>query len=272
MRRRSGPFVAVPARYPAAEERRYTRLLDALAVEWGRVALEQWRAEVSALQAALAAIRQDDDGPAPFGWAAILERILTGIGIRMVDALQRATGQLESLSRAVDRVSAEEWRRQVRAAWGVDPVNRTPGLRDALSVWEQQNLDLIKSLPEQAVRRLRGKVVEAVRSGQSVRQMEAVIREETSATRKRARLIAADQTGKLMGNLQEIRQRGAGIEEYIWRTSRDERVRPTHRAREGKKYRWDDTGLKPGQDFRCRCDSAPIFPPLEQLLPGRRAA
>ena len=54
-----------------------------------------------------------------------------------------------------------------------------------------------------------------------------------------------------------------GIEEYRWRTSKDERVRATHAANEGKVFRWDtppaETG-HPGNDVQCRCDARPIIP------------
>lgn len=76
------------------------------------------------------------------------------------------------------------------------------------------------------------------------------------ASDARAELIARDQTLKLNGQINEARQRAAGVEEYTWSTVGDDRVRSTHRAHEGKVFRWDsppsDTG-HPGQDFQCRC-------------------
>ena len=42
---------------------------------------------------------------------------------------------------------------------------------------------------------------------------------------------------------------------YIWRTQGDNKVRPSHRANDGKIFSWDDpppTG-HPGEDFGCRC-------------------
>ena len=72
----------------------------------------------------------------------------------------------------------------------------------------------------------------------------------------RAALIARDQTSKLTSDLNELRQTQAGVEEYDWSTSRDERVRKSHREKEGRRFRWDnppaDTG-NPGDDVLCRC-------------------
>ena len=247
------PAETVPraARYPAIVEIQYRRALLELMNAWRETALRRLGEEGALLLASAAAVRTDAEEPTPTGWVAVLERMLNGINSGMIEALSRATGQLELLARRVDKVGKDEWRAQVRQAWGVDPLRSEPWLRDELSAWEQRNLGLIKSLPQQATDKLRGRVQDAVRDGQSVRQLRKAIQEETGAGRKRAQLIAADQIGKLVGNLAERRQRQAGLKEYIWSTSRDERVRATHRAREGKKYRWNAPGIKPGQEIRC---------------------
>ncbi len=71
------------------------------------------------------------------------------------------------------------------------------------------------------------------------------------------------------GDLTRERQRGMGLKRYTWRTSQDERVRESHRIKEGKEFDWTkppaDTG-HPGQDFQCRCTAEPIFTELEAML------
>ena len=49
---------------------------------------------------------------------------------------------------------------------------------------------------------------------------------------------------------------------YIWRTKRDNKVRPSHAANEGKVFSWDNpppTG-HPGDDDNCRCVAEPYKP------------
>ena len=59
-----------------------------------------------------------------------------------------------------------------------------------------------------------------------------------------------------------MRQKEAGVTEYIWQTAGDERVRPNHRSKDGKKFKWSnppaDTG-HPGQDYQCRCVAEPVL-------------
>lgn len=53
----------------------------------------------------------------------------------------------------------------------------------------------------------------------------------------------------------------AGItDQYVWRTLRDERVRPSHRMNDGRVFSWSDppaTG-HPGEDYNCRCEAVPF--------------
>ena len=49
---------------------------------------------------------------------------------------------------------------------------------------------------------------------------------------------------------------------YIWRTKRDNKVRPSHAANEGKVFSWDNpppTG-HPRDDYNCRCVTEPYKP------------
>lgn len=55
---------------------------------------------------------------------------------------------------------------------------------------------------------------------------------------------------------------------YIWRTSGDNKVRPSHAANNGRIFAWDNppaTG-HPGEDFNCRCKAEPYVSKLEPSL------
>lgn len=79
--------------------------------------------------------------------------------------------------------------------------------------------------------------------------------------RNRAALIGRDQVGKLNGRISEYEQRQLGIEEYIWVTAGDERVRASHRALNGHKFKWSDPPPEgnPGYPIQCRCIADPII-------------
>jgi SPP1 gp7 family putative phage head morphogenesis protein len=146
----------------------------------------------------------------------------------------------------------------------------------------ERNVSLID---EARVRREVAAIIEApIREGVRVEEIRAQIQERLNVTRSRAELIARDQTLKVYGQIQEARQLDAGIEEYDWSTSDDERVRESHAALDGTRQRWDSppvvdarTGRRehPGGDFQCRCAAIPVLPtdeaPISETRPSVRA-
>jgi SPP1 gp7 family putative phage head morphogenesis protein len=79
-------------------------------------------------------------------------------------------------------------------------------------------------------------------------------------TRKRARLIAKDQTASFNGALNQARQTQIGIDRYIWETMQDERVRHEHAKRHGKTFYWSQPPEDghPGEPINCRCTAIPL--------------
>ena len=134
-------------------------------------------------------------------------------------------------------------------------------LADELKAFEAENLRLIKSLPEQHINRLQGKIVQALRSGQSTPQLTKIIRENTDVTENRAILIARTEIAKLNGQLSMLRQTSIGIDKFRWSGVLDSRERATHRAREGIIGAWSSGvgGIWPGSEPNCRCIGTPYW-------------
>lgn len=80
----------------------------------------------------------------------------------------------------------------------------------------------------------------------------------------RAELIARDQTGKLNGAINKASQQSAGVTQYKWATTGDDRVRTSHDDVNGNTYDWAGEGAPdighPGDDYQCRCTALPILP------------
>jgi SPP1 gp7 family putative phage head morphogenesis protein len=70
-----------------------------------------------------------------------------------------------------------------------------------------------------------------------------------------------------------VRQTQAGISEYEWSTSGDERVRSSHDELDGTRQSWDDPPVTnddgdtnhPGEDYQCRCVAIPVLPDIGDL-------
>ena len=124
-----------------------------------------------------------------------------------------------------------------------------------------ENVNLIVSIPEQYLDRVRDIIEENMHTGLRWESLVDEIEQAGETTKTRAKIIARDQTSKMNGAFNQARQQSLGIEQYEWQTSGDERVRDTHAANDGKVFRWDEppeeTG-HPGEDILCRCTAIPI--------------
>ncbi len=211
------------------------------------------RAIVGPYARAIATREDADVGP--------FEAVLGGVLMRWGRIFERPAlaSELRAMGVEVTEANREAFRRQLGAVIAVDPLASEPWLRAPMRMWERVNVDLIKSIPRQWHEDVRVAVSEAWQGGRSTRELVERLEQRYGITRRRARLIARDQIGKLNGQLTGMRQVELGIRGYTWRTSRDERVRQRHADREGTRYTWGappDDG-HPGMPIQCRCTAEP---------------
>ena len=179
-----------------------------------------------------------------------------------------APGVADTFVRSVARANKRKFDSMIKKTIGVDlpqiieAENLEPEIRGAV----QENVSLITSIPAEYFPNLEKDIFEIIVSGENqgnlIDAVEEVFRKDNKKWGfNRSKLIARDQTSKINGDLNQARQTKLGIEEYIWRTSGDERVREDHRENNGKVFRWDDpppTG-HPGEDIQCRCVAQAII-------------
>lgn len=171
----------------------------------------------------------------------------------------------ESLSREAARHTGQ-FARYVKSITKSDMSTfiRNSDTRAVLKNSISMSAALIKNLSDDALSRVEGAIYRAAVNNTSPKELENELRRQLGISRRRAKNIARDQTSKLNSSLTRLRHEQAGIEEYIWRTSHDERVRPLHRSIDGNVYKWGkptgaEDGLPPGQPVMCRCSASGIF-------------
>lgn len=145
---------------------------------------------------------------------------------------------------------------------GISVARNEPWLAAEIDAFTSSNARLITSIQSDYLDRVEGIITRGVQSGRLSTEITKEIQSTFKIPKNRAKLIARDQVSKLNGNLNRLRQTNAGVEEYEWLTAEDERVRPTHRANNGKIFKWDSppsaTG-HPGEDVNCRCVPIPVI-------------
>lgn len=266
--------------YPSTAERNYQRMLLS--------AVKEMERETLAYLQSLQLLKADD-------WSDDVTRAILYLLESALRIGQRVTARLPEVYAQVNQFNDRQWRAVVKAGTGleigpaasmpagatmtnvsgpgqitarfgvgVDVYRSEPWLAQAQNNWVAQNSALIKTVPQQYMAKVETVIRSGVMAGESPRSLAEKIRAAGGVTESRAKLIAVDQIQKANAELTRFRQMDLGIKEYIWVTSRDERVRPLHQERNGKTFRWDSppSDGHAGMPIRCRCHSKPVMPPL----------
>jgi SPP1 gp7 family putative phage head morphogenesis protein len=135
-----------------------------------------------------------------------------------------------------------QWAKAIAGGTGlqVGGVLLNEDASDQIAIALQRNAGLIRNLGEDMQKRVEQTVWQGVANQTPRRQIARQLSEALDIGRTRALNIAVDQTNKLGGELDRMRQQQAGIEEYKWRHSGKVHFRPEHKARDGQIFRWDD--------------------------------
>lgn len=163
---------------------------------------------------------------------------------------------------AVETFNRRQLEKGLKRVLGIDVFASEPWLAEQIAAFSVKNVSLINSVPEKLFTELESGIFDRFSAGTRFESLAEYISQRFQVAENSATRIARDQVGKLNGQLTGLRQTNLGVTEYIWETSKDERVRDSHREKQGKTFRWNDppsdTG-HPGEDINCRCWASPVF-------------
>lgn len=186
---------------------------------------------------------------------------IEGVAKRLADAATK-----RSLNTVDERLAAS-----VKGSVGVDIsgfMSRSGPIQEIAAAAQRANIDLITSIPDQYFDKLGDSINKSIEAGVRFDDLAGDVERIGDVTESRAKLIARDQTSKMNGAFNMIRQTSLGIARYTWQTAGDERVREEHQANDGQDFDWNDppaTG-HPGEDVNCRCIAIPKFDLDESAL------
>lgn len=145
----------------------------------------------------------------------------------------------------------------------------TRAQRDVVGSVVNENVALIKSIPQRYLQGVEGAVMRSVQTGRDLGQLTRDLQEQFGVTKRRAAFIAQSQNQMATAALTRARQIEIGITEAIWQhSSGGKKPRRSHVANSGKTYDvnkgWYDPDAKvwtfPGMLPRCRCVSKAVVP------------
>ena len=150
-----------------------------------------------------------------------------------------------------------------------DAAGLTPAQRQAMADQLTENLELgIKNFALERIPELRQKVEQNLVSGGRIDRLQKIIETDYGVSQRKARFLAEQETSLYIAKYRKIRYAAVGINEYIWRTREDAKVRPDHAALNGRKFSFDHPPIcdqsdgrrcNPGEDYGCRCEPLPIL-------------
>lgn len=127
---------------------------------------------------------------------------------------------------------------------------------------EARMLEFWGGEPPKFRREIQSAIRDGLERGQSLDQIANRIRDRTGASRSRAALTARNEVGNAAGFAMRESQKEAGCTHYVWLSASDDRVRPEHKARNGKTFAWDNppSDGNPGEPINCRCVALAVIP------------
>ena len=209
--------------------------------------------------------------------SGLSEASAASLALEIIDGVFRhwRTGGLvnEEVAAHSARVSGYHRRRLIqtfRTALGIDirPMLLDSAIEPLMSAWRQENISLIRTIPERFHGSLYRRVSETFAEKSFDQQaLSKVLNREFKVSGSNLRRLTRDQTSKAIGQLTQARHQQLGIREYTWRTAQDERVRPSHQALDGTLQRWDSPPSvgHPGQGVQCRCVAIPVVPEAQEV-------
>ena len=184
------------------------------------------------------------------------QRMLQAAAEQMVERILRREGERHTAAFAAG----------VKRRLGVDlaAVLTGEGLEGLMVARAMATASAISGLSESAVAGVEQIVTAASVNGTSLRTVRKQLTDKFGIEDRRAGRIARDQVASWNADLNELRQSEAGVTEYIWRSSKDERTRPLHKALEGRTFKWGkptdaENGLPPGKPIMCRCTAEAVI-------------
>lgn len=256
--------------YPLRIERSYYRSLTKLVRSWQHVA-QQTADAIKPYMTGGTKVLQDADNSGNPDWTRYVQQVLDLFAIDVKNA--QTDTQLNSIatrfvysvnsfssSKVISRSGAVKMQAGVIA---LNPLKGNSKLREYTQSKILENVNLIKTMRQRYIDQLNGDVYRLINAGSGVTDLAHAITNRTGMALRHADLIATDQTGKILAQIDSYCNQANGSTRYIWRSMEDNRVRQKHRELDGKEFRYDDpnggdNGQLPGQPIRCRCYQDPI--------------
>jgi len=197
------------------------------------------------------------------GYVDDFERVMRDFEVAFYDKhpVNSRQAMSEGVFVSVENQNKRYYQKSVVQVAAVSPIVSEPWLVDEAAAFVKSNTKLITKMSEEHFARVEQATLAGLRDGKLTTDIAKDLEKQLKIPKNKAKLIARDQTSKLVSNLNQYRQKELGIKEYVWSTVGDNRVRDEHVALEGQVFSWDNPPSEgnPGEAINCRCVAIPII-------------
>jgi uncharacterized protein with gpF-like domain len=264
-------FWGEPLTYPVRAEQRYQRALEraiaAMVSEADRGVRNLWDAHAPAVQsgmdASLASQARILTNAMAKRFQAFFDKLAPGLAKRMAEDVNKAS-----------KASLHSSLKEVSGGLSLKTSVIDGRIAEIAKASVAENVALIKSIPSKYSLELQGAVMRSIQKGDGLKDVMAAVVKTGEVTKKRAVLIATDQTRKLTTSVNSARMQNLGVRKFEWLHSaggkepRELHKRPFPGGLNGGIYdlanppvideKTGERGL-PGQLINCRCRMIPVI-------------
>lgn len=200
--------------------------------------------------------------------ASALKAAIRKLTARWTKRFNEAAPKLaDYFATAVEKRSSTALKNILKEAGFTVEFKLTSAQRDIINATVNQNVQLIRSIPQQFLGQVEQSVMRSVQTGRDLGPLAKELQEHYGVTRRRAAFIARSQNNLATSSMDRARRLELGLDESQWMHSGGgKHPRPTHVAMSGKRFKteqgmWDPAvkryvfaGCEPG----CRCVSRAV--------------
>ena len=196
-----------------------------------------------------------------------LQRVINEVKKRYIKRFNDLSGKLP---KAVVEKIAKEVKRKIKShlidIMTVD-LRFSKAQKMLLNALTKENVTLIKSIPMEYFKRVEYDIMSTVTEGRDMATLSDKLSKGYGITRRRAIMIAYDQTNKITESFDRAEKIELGLFEAEWKHSHASQVpRQSHLRADGKRYDIrkgcyiDGEYIHPAQKINCNCFSRTILP------------
>lgn len=253
-------------RYPTNLEKSYLGALKRLVLSWKKIA--QWYSQnylkYYMLGGALSIDASDDDENNPHKIEQLAALIaMMAVAIKNANSNRELENVATQFVLSINSFSYSNVNSQAKAI-SSHAIQSNPTIQTFMRAKIKENTSYITSMRDKYVAQLQSDIYRAISDGKGATELTNAIVKRTNMSYNHARLIANDQTGSILAELNKYRATHAGFEKYRWQSMEDGRVRPKHQELDQKIFSYDDpdggdNGQLPGEPINCRCVALPVI-------------